>query len=70
VIEIYSFSVFGLQIMFHSVNDLKRKRKEKKKKKKKKEKEKKRKNEKKNKRGHKRKMNKAPCNNNDLIHTV
>jgi hypothetical protein len=41
-----------------------------KRKKKKERKERKRKEKKKNKRGHKRKWIKAPCNNNDLIHTV
>jgi type III secretory pathway component EscV len=54
-----------LQIIFHSCKLFS---KEKEKKKKKKRKEKKRK--KKNKEGIKEKMNKAPCNNNDLIHTV
>jgi type III secretory pathway component EscV len=55
-----------LQIIFHSCK-LFSKEKEKKRKKKKKRKEKRKK---KNKEGIEEKMNKAPCNNNDLIHTV
>jgi hypothetical protein len=50
-----------MQIIF------KRKERKKEKKKKKKKKEKKKKE---NKRGHKRKWIKAPCNNNDLVHTT
>jgi hypothetical protein len=48
-------------MIFHSANNL-RKRKKKKKKKK-------RKKKRKNKRGHKRISIRAPCNNSDLVHT-
>jgi hypothetical protein len=51
-------------MIFHSANNLKKKRKEKRKKKKKE-----KKNEKGKKRGHKRISIKAPCNNSNLVHT-
>jgi hypothetical protein len=59
-------------MIFHSANNLKKKRKKKKKKRKKKEKKrkrKKRKRRKEKKRGHKRISIKAPCNNSNLVHT-
>jgi hypothetical protein len=59
-----------LQIIFKKKRKEKKKKEKERKKKKKKRKEKKEKRKKKNKRGHKRKWIKAPCNNNDLIHTV
>jgi hypothetical protein len=60
-------------MIFHSANNLKKKRKKKKKEKKKekerKEKERKRKERKEKKRGHKIISIKSPCNNSNLVHT-
>jgi hypothetical protein len=58
-------------MIFHSANNLKKKRKKKRKKKKRKRKKKKgkRKRKKKEKRGHKRISIKSPCNNSNLVHT-